>query len=155
MVFRKLAAVAALLAAATPAAALDPGGEIGSTSALTMFYISIPLDSRPSRKTGEQWSFGLQIQGKRDYQAVRIDSTMLNAFSLNDIDAKWMVGGLVTLGAIAAISYKDKKTANQIQQEQAQQQAPQQAQQQAQQQTPSGGSPAAPSPRPPSDPCKK
>jgi hypothetical protein len=143
MLFRKLAAAAALAAAGTPAAALDPG-ELGtSTSALTTFYISIPLDSRPSRKTGEQWSVGLQIQGKRDYQAVRIDSTTLNAFSLNDIDAKWMVGGLVTLGAIAAVSYRDKKTANQLQQ------------QQAQQQSPSGGSPAAPCPRPPSDPCKK
>jgi uncharacterized membrane protein YebE (DUF533 family) len=84
----------------------------------------------------------MQIQGKRDYQAVRVDSTMLNAFSLNDIDAKWMVGGLVTLGAIAAVSYRDKKTANQLEQQQAQKQT-------------GGGSPAAPCPRPPSDPCKK
>ena len=143
MVFRKLAAAAALAAAATPAAALDPGEQVGSTSALTTFYISIPLDSRPSRKPGEQWSVGLQIQGGRDYQAVRIDSTMLNAFSLNDIDAKWMVSGLVTLGAVAAFAYKDRKTADQLQQ------------QQAQQQTSGGGSPAAPCPRPPSDPCKK
>src|SRR5262249_54431795 len=138
MVFRNLAVATALAAAGTPAAALDPGEQVGLTSALTMFYISIPLDSRPSRKA-EQLSVGLQIQGKRDYQAVRIDSTMLNAFSLNDIDAKWMVGGLVTLGAIAAVSYKDRKTTSQLQQ----------------QQTGGGGSPAAPCPRPPSDPCKK
>ena len=138
MVIRKLAAAAALLAAAAPAAAFDPGEQ-----PLTMFYISIPLDFRPSRKAEQQWSAGLQIQGKRDYQAVRIDSTMLNAFSLNDIDAKWMVAGLVTVGATAALATKNKKTTNELQQ------------QQTQQQTTGGGSPAAPCPRPPSDPCKK
>jgi ABC-type sugar transport system substrate-binding protein len=137
MVFRKLAVAAALAAAATPAAALDPGEQ-----ALTMFYISIPLDFSLPKKERD-WSAGLLLQGKRDYPGVRIDTTMLNAFSLNDIDAKWMVGGLVALGAIAAVSYKNKKTANELQQQQ-------QAQQQA-----TGGSPAAPCPRPPSDPCKK
>src|SRR3954471_19565806 len=137
MMFKKLAAAAALLAAAAPAAAFDPGEQ-----PLTMFYISIPLDFRPSRKAEQQWSAGLQIQGKRDYQAVRIDSAMLNAFSLNDIDAKWMVAGLVTVGAAAAIGTKNKKTTNELQQ------------QQTQQQTTGGGSPAAPCPRPPSDPCK-
>ena len=139
MVFRKLAAAAAVLAAATPAAAFDPGEQ---ATALTMFYISIPLDSWPSRKEAS-WSAGLQIQGKRDFQAIRIDSTMLRYFSLNDIDAKWMVAGLVTLGAAAAVAYKDKKTTNELQQQQTQQQAT------------GGGGPAAPCPRPPTDPCKK
>ena len=135
MVFRKLAAAAALVAAATPAAALDPGDQ-----ALTMFYISIPLDFGLPKKERD-WSAGLLLQGKRDYPGVRIDTTMLNAFSLNDIDAKWMVAGLVTLGAIAAVSYKDKKTTNQLQQQQAQQQ-------QAQQSLP-------PCQRTPPEPCKK
>jgi uncharacterized membrane protein YebE (DUF533 family) len=71
---------------------------------------------------------------------------MLNAFSLNDIDARWMVAGLVTLGAVAALGFKDKKTTSELQQQQTQQQTQQQM---------SGGSPAAPCPRPPSDPCKK
>ena len=91
------------------------------------------------QETGRDWSAGLLLQGKRDYSGVRIDTTMLNAFSLNDIDAKWMVAGLVTLGAAAAVAYKDKKTTNELQQQQAA----------------GGGSPAAPCPRPPSDPCKK
>jgi len=138
MVFRKLAAAAALLAAATPAAAFDPGEQ----GALTMFYISIPLDFRTSRKSEQQWSAGLQIQGRRDYQAIRIDSTMLNAFSLNDIDAKWMVAGLVTVGAAAALGSKDRKATNELQQQQSQQPT-------------TGASPAAPCPRPPTDPCKK
>lgn len=139
MMFRKLAAAAAMLAAATPAAAADPGDQ-----ALTMFYISIPLDVRPSRKAEQQWSAGLQIQGRRDYQAMRIDSTMLNAFSLNDIDAKWMIAGLVTVGAAAAVATKDKKATNELQQQQTQQHT-----------TGGGATPAAPCPRPPTDPCKK
>lgn len=141
MVLRKLAAAAAMLAAATPAAAFDPGEQ----AALTMFYISIPLDFRPSRKE-PAWSAGLQIQGKRDYQAIRIDSTMLNAFSLNDIDAKWMVAGLVTVGATAALASKDRKATNELQQQQTQQQ---QAQQSGSNTGQGGG------PRPVSDPCKK
>lgn len=139
MVFRKLAAAAALLAAATPAAAFDPGEQ---ATALTMFYISIPLDFSLPKKERD-WSAGLLLQGKRDYPGVRIDTKMLNAFSLNDIDAKWMVAGLVTLGAAAAVAYKDKKTTNELQQQQTQQQAT------------GGGGPAAPCPRPPTDPCKK
>ena len=138
MVFRKLVAAAAVLAAATPAAAFDPGEQ----PALTTFYISIPLDSRPSRKEAP-WSAGLLIQGRRDYPGVRIDSTMLNAFSLNDIDARWMIAGVVTVGAVAALGFKDKKTTSELQQQQTQQQAS------------GGGSPAAPCPRPPTDPCKK
>ena len=51
MVFRKLAAAAALIAAATPAAAFDPG-EQGTS---TMFYISIPLDFRLPLE-GAPWS---------------------------------------------------------------------------------------------------
>jgi hypothetical protein len=137
MVFRKLAAAAALLAAAAPAAAFDPGEQ----SASTMFYISIPLDFHAPRKSEQQWSVGLQIQGKRDYQAFRIDSSMLNAFSLNDIDAKWMIAGLVTVGAAAAVGAKDKKTSNALQQQQTQQQQAQQA--------------LPPCQRPVPDPCKK
>jgi|SoiMetStandDraft_2_1073263.scaffolds.fasta_scaffold102994_2 hypothetical protein len=142
MVFRKLAAAAAVLAAATPAAAFDPGEQ----PALTMFYISIPLDFGLPKKERD-WSAGLLLQGRRDYPGVRIDTTMLNAFSLNDIDARWMVAGLVTVGAVAALGFKDKKTTSELQQ--------QQTQQQTQQQASGGGSPAAPCPRPPSDPCKK
>jgi hypothetical protein len=54
-----------------------------------------------------------------------------------------MVAGLVTVGAVAALGSKDKKTTSELQQQQTQQQAS------------GGGSPAAPCPRPPSDPCKK
>ena len=138
MALRKLAAAAALLAFATPTPAFEPA-EAGAS---TLFYISIPLDFRLSRRD-QQWSAGLLLQGKRDYQAIRIDSTMLNAFSLNDIDAKWMIAGLVAAGAAVAIGSKDKGTTSGLQQQQTQQQ-----QQQA-----GGGSGQCP--RPPTDPCAR
>ena len=143
MVLKKLAAAAAMLAAATPSVAFD-AGEAGVS---TMFYISIPLDSRLNRKERD-WSVGLQIQGRHDYQAVRIDSAMLNAFSLNDIDAKWMVAGLVATGAAVAISASNKKTTSDLQQQQARQQATTGQQ---------GGGSTSPGqcPRPVTDPCAK
>jgi hypothetical protein len=134
MALRKLAAAAAMLAFASPAPAFD-GREAGAS---TMFYISIPLDSGLSRKDRE-WTAGLQLQGKRDYQAVRIDSRMLNFFSLNDIEAKWMIAGLVAAGTAVAIGSKDKKTTSDLQQQQTQDR--QQTQQQCT--------------RPVADPCVK
>jgi hypothetical protein len=117
MVLKKLAAAAAVLAFATPSVAFD----VREVGASTMFYISIPLDYRLSRKE-QQWTAGLQLQGKREYQAIRIDSTMLNFMSLNDIDAKWMIAGLVAAGAAVAIGSKDKATTSSLQQQQTQQQ---------------------------------
>jgi hypothetical protein len=137
MALKKLAAAAAMAAIAMPSLAFDAA----ESGASTMFYISIPLDFRLSRKEQQQWTAGLQLQGKRDYQALRIDSRMLNYFSLNDIDAKWMIAGLVAAGATVAIGSKDKSTTSSLQQ------------QQTQNQQQSGGS--APCSKPVSDPCKK
>jgi hypothetical protein len=133
MALRKLAAAAALLLIATPSVAFDPA----ETGASTMFYVSIPLDFRLSRNDRQQWSAGMLLQGKRDYQSIRIDSTMLNLFSLNDIDARLMIAGLVAVGAAAAVGSKDKSTSSSRQQQQTQQQQQQQ-----------------PCQRPPTDPCK-
>jgi hypothetical protein len=137
MALKKLAAAAAMAAIAMPSLAFDAA----ESGASTMFYISIPLDFRLSRKEQQQWTAGLQLQGKRDYQAFRIDSRMLSYFSLNDIDAKWMIAGLVAAGATVAIGSKDKSTTSSLQQ------------QQTQNQQQSGGS--APCSKPVSDPCKK
>jgi hypothetical protein len=141
MTLKKLAAAAAMLAIATPSPAFD-AGEAGAS---TMFYISIPLDFQLSRKERQQWTAGMQLQGKRDYQAIRIDSTMLNYFSLNDIDAKWIIAGLVASGAAVAIGSKDKGTTSNLQQQQTQNQ---------QQQT--GGSSGGTCTKPVvTDPCKR
>jgi hypothetical protein len=111
----KLAAVAALAAFATPGAAFD----VREAGASTLFYISIPLDPGFSRKE-QQWSSGLQLQGKRAYSAITIDSSVLNFVSNGDVDGKWVVAGLVAVGAAAAISRKDKSTSQTLQQQQTQ-----------------------------------
>jgi len=144
MTLKRLAAAAAMLAIATPGLAFDAGE--AETGASTMFYISIPLDFQLSRKERQQWTAGLQLQGKRDYQAIRIDSRMLNYFSLNDIDAKWMIAGLVAAGAAVAIGSKDKKTTDNLQQQQTQQ---------AQQQGQTGGGSGGTCTKPVTDPCKR
>lgn len=110
-----LAAAMAVLAFATPGLAFDAR----EAPASTIFYISIPLDAPPGRKA-EPWSAGMLLQGRGDHPAINIDSRMLNAFSLNDIDAKWMIAGLVAAGAALAIGSKDKDTAASLQQQQTQ-----------------------------------
>ena len=105
-----------------------------------MFYISIPLDFRQPPRSAP-WSRAA-LQASAITRTVRIDSTMLNASSLNGIDAKWMIAGLVTVGAAAALGSKDKKTTNELQQHRRSSRT-------------TGGGPAAPCPRPPTDPCKK
>jgi hypothetical protein len=142
MTLKKLAAATAILAFATPSLAFDAR----DTGASTIFYISIPLDTPPGYK-GERWSAGLQLQGKREYQAVRIDSAMLNFMSLNDIPAKWMIAGIVAAGAAAAIGGKDKSTTSSLQQ--------QQTQNEQQQQTGGGGTGGCTKPKPVIDPCAK
>jgi hypothetical protein len=116
MALRKLAAAAALAALATPSAAFDVR-EAGAST--TIFYISIPLDYSLSRKD-QQWTAGLLLQGKRSYQAINIDSSVLNFVSDGGVDGKWVVAGLVALGAAAAISKKDRRTSETLQQQQTQ-----------------------------------
>ena len=65
--------------------------------AQTMFYVSIPLD-RPA----SAMSFGMRLQGSRDYQAVDIDSRMLRFVSLGGLEAKWLLAGALAVGAVAA-----------------------------------------------------
>lgn len=141
MALRKLAAAAVLLAVATPAPAFEPA----QSGVSTLFYISIPFDFGLPRKE-LRWSAGMQLQGRHDYPAVRIDSTMLNAFSLNDIDAKWMIAGLVATGAAVAIGSKDKGTNSGLQQQQTQQQQAAQ---------PRTGGDSGSCTRPPADPCAR
>ena len=121
MALKKLAAFAALVALATPTLAADPFNPAAGNS--TMFYVSIPLDYSLSKKQ-QQWSAGLQLQGKREYQAVNIDSSMLNFLPMGGIEAKWVVAGVVAVGAAAAVASKDKSTSSSIQQQQAANPAP-------------------------------
>ena len=89
MGLKKTALFAALMAVCAPAPAFD--------GAQTVFYLSIPLDGPSSRV-----SFGLRLQGNREYQAIDIDTRML-FLPLGGIEAKWILAGAVALGAAAAI----------------------------------------------------
>ena len=90
MGLKQAAAFAILISMGAPATAFD--------GAQTIFYVSIALDSRPSKM-----AFGLRLQGNREYQAIDIDSRMLRFVSLGGIEAKWLVAGAVAIGAAAAI----------------------------------------------------
>ena len=124
MKLRQLAAIAAMMTVAAPGFAFDTAGE----GASTMFYISIPLDGPMWKK--QQWSAGLQLQGKREYQAVNIDSSMFNHFlPAGALEAKWIIAGVVAAGAAVAVGSKDKGTSATLQQQQEQNRQLQAAQQ--------------------------
>jgi hypothetical protein len=132
MATKQTAALAALILISTPCAAFETT-EISSPG--MKFYISLPLDARNVKERLPV--YGLQFQGKRQYETVNVDSRMLN-FSGTGIEAKWIIAGVVAAGAAVAVASKDKKTSTSYQQQQ-QAQAEQQAQQQ--QQTGGGGTP--------------
>jgi hypothetical protein len=117
MALKKLGAVAAQGAVAPPSLAFD----VKDNGASTMFYISIPLDHSLTKKE-QQWSAGLQLQGKREYQAVNLDSRMLNFLPMGGLEAKWIIAGVVAAGAAVAVGSKDKGTTSSLQAQQTQQQ---------------------------------
>jgi hypothetical protein len=118
MGFRQIAALAALICAGTPAMAFDLPTQ---ASQGVKFYITIPLEGRNAKE--QEWSAGFAIQGKRDYEAVKVDSRMINNFIGGGIEAKWIIAGVVAAGAVAAVASKDKSTTASQQQAQAQQAA--------------------------------
>ena len=145
---KQLAAFAALVCVATPSAAFDSLNQQPGV----MFYFSVPLDA-PKAKTKEQmFNAGLSIQGKRDYETVRIDSRLINNFIGGGIEAKWIIAGVVAAGTVAAVATKDKSTSTAQQQQQTQQAQQQAAQQQAQQGGGGSGGGTVPCPVTPSCP---
>ena len=131
MVWKHIAALAALILISFPAAAFNDG-PTQQTQGIT-FFVALPLDARHVKE--ESLYSGLAIQGKRAHENVRIDSRMFNDtrtvnFFGTGIEVKWIIAGVVAAGAVAAVATKDKATTTQQQQQQ-QQQAAQQQQQQA------------------------
>jgi cytochrome c-type biogenesis protein CcmH/NrfG len=136
-----VAAFAAAIALSTQSAAFDPSD--AGTSAV--FYVSIPLDSGLARKDREP-AFGLQLQGKREYQAIRIDSNMLNFLPAGGLETKWILAGVVAAGAALALSGASKSTVQALQAQQTQHQAQQQQQQQQEQRQQPQQQPCPPTP---------
>jgi hypothetical protein len=129
MGLKHAAAIAALMAACAPALAFD----LADTGPTTVFYISIPLDANGLARKEREFAYGIQLQGKREYQAVNIDSKMLNFLPLGGLEAKWIIAGVVAAGAAAALGSKDSSTTASLQAQQTQHQQQIQAQQAAQQ----------------------
>ena len=124
MGIQRFTALAAAMMLAAPAAAFD---DLRDTGPSTMFYLSIPLDARTAKE--QMPAFGLQLQGNRPYETVRIDSRMFGFLPLGGLEVKWVVAGGVAVAAAVAASRKDKGQEQQFQAAQ-QQQAQQQQQQQ-------------------------
>jgi len=122
---KQLAALAALVCVATPSAAFDSFSQVQPG---VKFYFSVPLDGRNAKE--QAFTAGFAIQGRRDYETIRIDSGMINNFLGGGIEAKWIIAGVVATGAVVAVASKDKSTANRQQEQQTQQQIQQQQAQQ-------------------------
>lgn len=116
MAKKQLAALGALLIAATPSLAFEPRE---TQSATTMFYVSLPLDGQTRKQKEFVW--GMQLQGKHEYEAVNLDSRMLSFMGMEAATAKWVVAGAVAAGAAVAVARKDKRTQQQYNQAQQQQ----------------------------------
>jgi len=110
----------AILAAACAASLAAPCLAQELRTPTTMFFMELPLGARTAKELAP--NFGLQIQGSRPYEIVRIDRRMLGLFpALAGVEATWLVAGAVGVAAAAAIAHKDKGTAQQLDQEKQQQ----------------------------------
>lgn len=81
---------------------------------MTMFFMEVPLDARSPKELAP--NFGLQLQGSRPYQSLRVDQRMLQSFNFlpAGIEATWLVAGAVGVVAVAGIAHKDKGTEQQM-----------------------------------------
>jgi hypothetical protein len=113
---RSLAVIATACAAAAFAAPCE-AQELRAP--MTTFFMEIPLDARAP---AQHANFGLQLQGSRPYQSLRIDRKMFRFLpALAGIEATWVIAGAVGVVAVASIAHKDKGTTQQLEQQKEQQ----------------------------------
>lgn len=111
----------AVIAAACAAAASAPGHAQELRTPMTTLFMEIPLDARSPREQAP--NFGLQIQGSRPYQTLRVDQRTLRFLpALAGIEGTWLIAGAVGVVAVAAIASKDSATSQQLAQEKQKQQ---------------------------------
>ena len=121
MITRQVAALVALLCAATPGLALEPA----HSASTTLFYMSIPLGARSVKE--QMPAFGLSIHGRHQQQLVNVDTRTFNFLGLGGLEAKWLIAGGVAVFAAVAVGRKDKSQQAEFeaaQQQQAQANAP-------------------------------
>jgi len=112
MVIKHLA-VSAAAAAATLIAAPAFSQEVRAP--MTTFFVAIPLDASSHKE--QTPNFGLQFQGMKPYQAVKVDYQTFKFLpgALAAMEVKYIVAGVVAVGAAAAVAHKDKKTSQSFQ----------------------------------------
>jgi len=120
MVIRHVA-VSAVAAAATLIAAPAFSQELRAP--MTTFFVAIPLDA--STKKEQAMNFGLQFQGMKPYQSVKVDYQTFRFLpaAIAAMEVKYIVAGAVAVGAAVAVAKKDKSTSQSFAQQQAEQKA--------------------------------
>lgn len=103
MGFGKVAAVAGVLAAASSAGHAQD--LVQDSVPTTMFYVSVPLGGGTARERLP--SYGLAMKGRKQYEAVLVDSRMFNFTGLGGFEAKWLIAGGLAVGAGYFILKKD------------------------------------------------
>jgi hypothetical protein len=117
MAIKQFVAAVALVGAAAQAVAVEPWDPRQSVPTV-MYYVTIPLDAAVRKE--REASLGMMLHGKREYQAVVLDTRMLN-FIDGGIGAKFLIAGAVALGGIAAVAGGGKGAEQQQQAQQNQQ----------------------------------
>ena len=120
MVIKHLA-VSAAAAAATLIAAPAFSQELRAP--MTTFFVAIPLDASSHKE--QTPNFGLQFQGMKPYQSVKVDYQTFKFLpaALAAMEVKYIVAGAVAVGAAVAVAKKDKSTSQSFAQQQADQKA--------------------------------
>ena len=118
----KHVAVGAAAAAATLIAAPAFSQEI-RTAPMTTFFVAIPLDASTHKE--QTPNFGLQFQGMKPYQNVKVDYQTFKFLpgAIAAMEVKYIVAGAVAVGAAVAVAKKDKQTSQSFAQQQADQKA--------------------------------
>lgn len=109
-----------VLAAACAATLASPGQAQELRAPMTTFFMEVPLDARSPRE--QRPNFGLEFQGSRAYQSLRLDRRMFEFLpAIAGIETTWIIAGAVGVVAVASIAGKDSATSQQLAQQKQQQ----------------------------------
>jgi hypothetical protein len=113
-------AVAAAAAAATLFAAPAFSQSFGEFRApTTSLFVSIPLDAKTKKE--QEMNFGLQFQGTKAYQTVKVDYQTFKFLpgAIAAMEAKYIIAGAVAIGAAVVVAKQDKGKSESFAQQQA------------------------------------
>jgi hypothetical protein len=115
--------VAVSIAAAAATLIAAPAFSQELRAPMTTFFVAIPLDASSHKE--QAMNFGLQFQGMKPYQSVKVDYQTFKFLpgALAAMEVKYIVAGAVAVGAAVAVAKKDKQTSQSFAQQQADQKA--------------------------------